>query len=103
MSIIRQIRWFTFLAMLVALMSGIREIPELASLMDDVSNDGEAVEFASRNEVPSSVRESGNDAEFVVIGPVLKSVRQSPSSFCPRILRLAAGKTRLRLLSLLRE
>jgi hypothetical protein len=101
MTIRRHVRFLSYLALSVALLFGIRELPELMSLADDVSNDGEVIEFAAPDESSVQTSES-HRGEFSAHAIRSREVARSWLCLLPRTLPLRSGKSLLQLLSLLR-
>jgi hypothetical protein len=101
MRIRRHMRGLAFLSLCVALLFVIRELPELASLADDVSNDGEVIELvvcdASSDE--ASERDHGESAGQATS---TQGVPRFWTCQFSRILPLRPGKNLLQFLSLLR-
>jgi len=101
MKVNRHMRFLPFLALSVALLFGIRELPKLLSLADNVSNDGEVIELvasdASWNR--ASEREHGESASHATLS---SRVPGFWTCHFPRIPPLRAGKSLLQLLSVLR-
>jgi hypothetical protein len=93
----------SFLILFLGLVFGGRELPELLSLADDVSNDGVMVGLVcpkgSRSSVPSRENESGALAYIVV----LTKDSHLTDRILPQGLRLMTGRSLLRLLSLQRK
>ena len=101
MTIRRHVRLLSFLSLSVALLFGIRKLPELMSLADDVSNDGEFIQFVApdHSTVKTSESHLGEFAAHAI--PSREAARSwlylSSPTFPPR-----SGKSLLQLLSLLR-
>jgi|GEM_PF-6886834 len=89
------------LMLLVTLSYAVREVPELLSLQDDVSNDGEFVEAHQAGRV--AVRAHDHQPPAPPRISPLASLRRSltPAPVLP--LRREAGRSRLYLISLQRE
>ena len=100
MKIRRHMRFLSFLTLSMALLFGIRELPELLSLADDVSNDGVATELVASG--VSSDRSSELDYGESAPRAVSKVVPRFWTCHFPRTLPLRAGKSLLQLLSLRR-
>ena len=101
MRIRRHTSVLAFLSLSVALLFGIRELPELASLADDVSNDGEVIELVVCD--ASSDKASERDHEESAGHDTLaQDVARFRTCHLSRILPLRPGKSLLQLLSLLR-
>ena len=101
MRILRHLRFLSFLTLCVALLFGIRELPELMSLADDVSNDGEVMEFVAPDvsSVNASVSHVGESPAHATRSRV---VARPWMCLCRRTLPHHSGKSLLQLLSLLR-
>ena len=101
MRIRRHTRILSFLTLSVALLFGIRELPELMSLADDVSNDGEVIEFVAPDD--SSVKTSQSHlGEFAAHAIRSREVARSWLCLFPRTFPPRPGKSLLLVLSLLR-
>ena len=101
MRIRRHMRGLSLLSLCVALLFGTRELPELASLADDVSNDGEVIELVVCD--ASSDKASKRDhEESASPATVAQDVARFRTCHFSRILPLRPGKSLLQLLSLLR-
>ena len=97
----RYARFLSILALFLALLFGIRELPELMSLADDVWNDGGVIQFIAPDD--SSVMSSDNHArELAAHG--IRSSEFAPVVAIPfpRIPPRRSGKRLLELFSLLR-
>jgi hypothetical protein len=101
MRIRRHMRIFSFLSLAVALLFGIRELPELTSLADDVSNDGEVIELVvcDVSSDKASERDHGESAGHTTS---MQGVPRCWTCHFSRLLPLRPGKSLLQLLSLLR-
>jgi len=94
-------RGLAFLSLCVALLFVIRELPELASLADDVSNDGEVIELVVCD--ASSAKAPQRDhKEYADRATATQAVARFRACRFSRILPLRPGKSPLQLLSLLR-
>ncbi len=94
-------RGLAFLSLCVALLFAIRELPELSSLADNVSNDGEVIELVVCD--ASSAKASQPDhEESAGRATATQDVARFRTCHFSRILPLRPGKSPLQLLSLLR-
>ncbi|HKS94742.1 MAG TPA: hypothetical protein VJV74_01285 [Terriglobia bacterium] len=89
------------LMLLVTLSYAVREVPELLSLQDDVSNDGDVVEAHQAGHVAAPADDHQPPAP-PRISP-LADLRPSPSPAPVFALRQEAGRSLLYLISLQRE
>jgi hypothetical protein len=93
----------SFLILFLGLVFGARELPELLSLADDVSNDGDVIEVvcpeASRSSISHPKKEVGAPAYI----DVLTNVPPPNNRIFMQVLHLKAGKNLLKLLSLHRN
>ena len=101
MRIRRHTRVLSFLSLSVALLFGIRELPELASLADDVSNDGEVIELVVCDASSDKASERDHE-ESAGHATLTQDVARFWTCHFSRILALRPGKSPLQLLSLLR-
>ena len=101
MRIRRHMRGLSLLSLCVALLFGIRELPELASLADDVSNDGEVIELVVCDASSAKASERDHD-ESAGRATVTQDVARFWARHFSRILPRRPGKSPLQLLSLLR-
>ena len=97
----RHLKILSFLTLSVALLFGIRELPELMSLADDVSNDGEVIELVA---VPVSVNAASrpDDREFTAQAAVLQDLPRFRTYHFSPVFPLRTGRSLIKLLSLLR-
>jgi len=101
MGIRRHVRILYFLSLSVALLFGIRELPKLMSLTDDVSNDGEVIELAAADASSDMASETG--CQKSLARPAFsKDAPRFWTCRLPRGLRLREGRRLLQSLSLLR-
>jgi len=91
----------SFLTLSVALLFGIRELPELMSLADDVANDGEVIAFVAPDDSSVTTSESHLE-EFATHATRSREVARTWQWLFPRILPPRSGKSLLQSLSLLR-
>ena len=95
-------RILSFLTLYVALLFGIRELPELMSLTDDVSNDGEVIAFVApeHSSVKTSESRLGEFADRAT--RAREFVRSRQYLFLRILLPSRSGKSLLQLVSLRR-
>ncbi len=96
-------RCITFLILFLGLAFWGREVPELFSLADDVSNDGERVEIVSPEEPGSSILSQRNEVGAPPCIDVPTNVHHFTSRDLSQVLHLQAGNDLLQLLSIQRE
>jgi hypothetical protein len=96
-------RVITFLILFLGLAFGGREVPELFSLADDVSNDGERVEIVCPEEPGSSILSQRNEVGAPPYIDVPTNVHHFTSCDPSQVLHLQAGNDLLQLLSIQRE
>ncbi len=101
MGIRRHVRVLSFLSLSVAFLFVIRELPELRSLADDVSNDGEVIELVvcDASSDKASERDHGECAGHATVTPDVARLWTCRFS---RIVPLRPGKSLLQWLSLRR-
>ena len=92
-----------FVALFLAFAFAGREIPELLSLADDVSNDGARIGVVYGHGIDNSVRSHRSDVGAPSHGGVSVRVSRLAFSNFPQFLRPQVGTNLLHLLSILRE
>ena len=101
MRIRRHVRFLCFLTLSVALLFGIRELPELMSLADDVTNDGEIAEVVT-SDVFSVKGSDGEHREPTAYASRPRVVVRFSPCFFLHTLIFRPGKSLLELLGVLR-
>ena len=96
-------RGITFFILFLGLALGGREVPELFSLADDVSNDGERIEVVCPDEPGSSVLSQRNEAGAPPYIDVPTNDHHFTSRNLSQVLHLQAGNDLLQVLSTQRE
>jgi hypothetical protein len=97
-------RTLGLLLLLLAFGVAVRDVPEISNLLDDYSNDGVAVEC--QGSVPRLVLRHRSKQEGRCTpsrSPKLAHLRRHSANAPSFVLPVAAGKSRLRLLSILRD
>ena len=96
-------RGITFFILFLGLALGGREVPELFSLTDDVSNDGEGIEVVCPEEPGSSILSQRDEVGAPPYIDVATNVHHFTSRNLSQVLHLQAGNDLLQLFSLQRE